>query len=276
MFCCQILIYFVVFGVCVVFGLLVYVQVIDVLVLVSEEKLQEVGVVLSLVIVMGLWINVKGFIQFMLMMCIDVVDMEKVVKFNFFNVFVELFVLQGSIGCIISINSISSGIQGLSLLSLCGLQFICMLMLLDGQCVVGVNVIGVIDVSQFLQLFIKQVDVVIGGVLVFYGLDVVGGVVNFVIDKCFIGFKVNVEVGEMNYYDDCNIMLQVVWGNVFVDGWVYLQVSVEYSREKGVFLLCFGGVGVNGCIWFKNLVFQVCFIVSINDGKLQYIVIENV
>ena len=61
--------------------------------------------------------------------------------------------------------------------------------LLDGQRVVGANVTGVPDISQFPQLLIKRVDVVTGGASASYGSDAVGGVVNFVTDKRFEGFK---------------------------------------------------------------------------------------
>ena len=63
------------------------------------------------------------------------------------------------------------------------------LTLLDGQRVVGANVTGVPDISQFPQLLIKRVDVVTGGASASYGSDAVGGVVNFITDKRFEGFK---------------------------------------------------------------------------------------
>ncbi|MDT1862483.1 hypothetical protein FPK50_23935, partial [Acinetobacter baumannii] len=76
------------------------------------------------------------------------------------------------------------------------------LTLLDGQRVVGANVTGVTDVSQFPQLLVKRVDVVTGGASASYGSDAVGGVVNFVTDKKFTGFKANVQGGQTKYDDD--------------------------------------------------------------------------
>jgi iron complex outermembrane receptor protein len=82
-------------------------------------------------------------------------------------------------------------LQGLSSFSLRGLQPIRTLTLLDGQRVVGANVTGVPDVSMFPQLLVKRVDVVNGGASATYGSDAVGGVVNFITDTRFTGFKAN-------------------------------------------------------------------------------------
>ncbi len=271
----QTLIHLAVLGACAALGLPAHAQATDAPAPASEEKPQEAGAVLSPVIVTGSRINAKGFTQPTPTTRIDAVDMEKAAKPNLFNVLAELPALQGSTGRTTSTNSTSSGIQGLSSLSLRGLQPIRTLTLLDGQRVVGANVTGVTDVSQFPQLLIKQVDVVTGGASASYGSDAVGGVVNFVTDKRFTGFKANVEAGETNYHDDRNTTLQAAWGNAFADGRAHLQASVEYSREKGVPSPRFGGAGANGRTWFKNPAFQVRPIASTNDGKPQYIAIEN-
>ena len=99
--------------------------------------------------------------------------------------------------------STSSGQQGLSSFSLRGLGTIRTLTLLDGQRVVGANVTGVPDVSEFPQLLVKRVDVVTGGASASYGSDAVGGVVNFVTDKRISkASRANVEGGLTTYGDD--------------------------------------------------------------------------
>jgi iron complex outermembrane receptor protein len=80
--------------------------------------------------------------------------------------------------------------------------------------VVGANVTGVTDVSQFPQLLVKRVDVVTGGASASYGSDAIGGVVNFITDKKFEGFKANVEGGQTTYSDDKNGTLQGRLGQV--------------------------------------------------------------
>ncbi len=231
--------------------------------------------ILSPVVVTGSRISAKGFTQPTPTTRIDMGDMEKAAKPNLFNALAELPALQGSTGRTTSTNSTSSGIQGLSSLSLRGLTPIRTLTLIDGQRVVGANVTGVTDVSQFPQLLIKQVDVVTGGASASYGSDAVGGVVNFVTDKRFTGFKANVEGGETNYHDDRNATLQAAWGSGFLGDRTHLSASVEYGREKGVPSPRFGGAGANGRTWFKNPAFQVRPIGQTNDGKPQYIAIEN-
>ena len=231
--------------------------------------------VLNTVVVSGSRISARGFTQPTPTTRLVAADLEKVAKPNLFDALAELPALQGSTGRTTSTNSTSSGIQGLSSLSLRGLGPIRTLTLLDGQRVVGANVTGVTDVSQFPQLLIKQVDVVTGGASASYGSDAVGGVVNFITDKRFTGFKANVEAGETNYHDDRNTTLQAAWGRGFLDGRAHLTASVEYGREAGVPSPRFGGAGANGRSWFKNPAFQVRPIASTTDGKPQYIGIEN-
>jgi iron complex outermembrane receptor protein len=231
--------------------------------------------VLSPVVVSGSRISARGFAQPTPTTRMVAADLDKAAKPNLFNALAELPALQGSTGRTTSTNSTSSGIQGLSSLSLRGLGPIRTLTLLDGQRVVGANVTGVTDVSQFPQLLIKQVDVVTGGASASYGSDAVGGVVNFITDKRFTGVKANVAVGETNYHDDRNATLQAAWGRSFLDGRAHLVVSGEYSREKGVPSPRFGGAGANGRSWFKNPAFQVRPLAQTNDGKPQYIAVEN-
>ncbi len=231
--------------------------------------------VLSPVVVSGSRISARGFTQPTPTTRMVAADLDKLAKPNLFNAIAELPALQGSTGRTTSTNSTSSGIQGLSSLSLRGLGPIRTLTLIDGQRVVGANVTGVTDVSQFPQLLVKQVDVVTGGASASYGSDAVGGVVNFITDKRFTGFKANVEAGQTNYGDDENATLQAAWGRGFLDGRAHLTASVEYSRERGVPSPRFGGAGANGRTWFRNPAFQVRPIAQTTDGKPQYAFIED-
>lgn len=231
--------------------------------------------VLSPVVVSGSRISARGFTQPTPTTRMVAADLDKLAKPNLFNAIAELPALQGSTGRTTSTNSTSSGIQGLSSLSLRGLGPIRTLTLIDGQRVVGANVTGVTDVSQFPQLLVKQVDVVTGGASASYGSDAVGGVVNFITDKRFTGFKANVEAGQTNYGDDKNATLQAAWGRGFLGGRAHLTASVEYSRERGVPSPRFGGAGANGRSWFRNPAFQVRPIAQTTDGRPQYTFIED-
>lgn len=153
---------------------------------------------------------------------------------NIFNTIAQLPSLQGSTGAATGTFSTSSGQQGLSSFSLRGLGTIRTLTLLDGQRVVGANVTGVPDISLFPQLLINRVDVVNGGASASYGSDAVGGVVNFITDTRFTGFKANVQGGVTHYGDDGQALVQAAFGKAFLDDRLHLIVSGEYDHEAGV------------------------------------------
>jgi outer membrane receptor protein involved in Fe transport len=223
----------------------------------------------------GSRIAARGFTQPTPTTSLNAADLEKAAKPNLFTTLAELPALQGSTGRTTSTNSTSSGIQGLSSLSLRGLGTIRTLTLLDGQRVVGANVTGVTDVSQFPQLLVKRVDVVTGGASASYGSDAVGGVVNFITDKKFTGFKANIEGGETRYHDDKSGTLQAAWGKGFMDDRLHVTVSGEFSKENGIDAPGFGEVGANGRTWFKNTVFQRRPASQTTDGKPEYKVIDH-
>jgi outer membrane receptor protein involved in Fe transport len=229
----------------------------------------------NVVTVSGSRIAARGFSQPTPTTVLSAEDLAKNAKPNLFNAIAELPALQGSTGRTTSTNSTSSGIQGLSSLSLRGLGPIRTLTLLDGQRVVGANVTGVTDVSQFPQLLVKRVDVVTGGASASYGSDAIGGVVNFITDKKFEGFKANVEGGQTTYHDDKNGTLQAAWGKAFLDDRLHVTASAEYGREKGIDSPGFGEVGPNGRSWYKNPAYQVRPLSATNDGKPQYTFIEH-
>ena len=153
---------------------------------------------------------------------------------NIFNTIAQLPSLQGSTGTATGTFSTSSGLQGLSSFSLRGLQPIRTLTLLDGQRVVGANVTGVPDISLFPQLLVKRVDVVNGGASASYGSDAVGGVVNFITDTRFTGFKANVQGGITTYGDNAQILAQGAWGGALLDDRLHVIVSGEYAHDQGV------------------------------------------
>jgi outer membrane receptor protein involved in Fe transport len=223
----------------------------------------------------GSRIVARGFSQPTPTTSLSAADLEKAAKPNLFNTLAELPALQGSTGRTTSTNSTSSGIQGLSSLSLRGLGTIRTLTLLDGQRVVGANVTGVTDVSQFPQLLVKRVDVVTGGASASYGSDAVGGVVNFITDKKFTGFKANVEGGQTRYHDDKSGTLQAAWGKGFMDDRLHATVSGEFSKENGIDSPGFGEVGAGGRTWYRNTVFQRRPLAQTTDGKPEYKAIDH-
>ncbi len=170
---------------------------------------------------------------------------------NIFNAIAQLPSLQGSTGASTGTFSTSSGTQGLSSFSLRGLGPIRTLTLLDGQRVVGANVSGVPDISMFPQLLVKRVDVVTGGASASYGSDAVGGVVNFITDTRFKGFKANVQGGITNYGDDKQGLVQAAFGTSLFGDKLHLIVSGEYDDEDGVGPGDFGTDLAKGRDWYR-------------------------
>ena len=170
---------------------------------------------------------------------------------NVFNTIAQLPSLQGSTGAATGTFSTSSGLQGLSSFSLRGLQPIRTLTLLDGQRVVGANVTGVPDISMFPQLLVKRVDVVTGGASASYGSDAVGGVVNFITDTRFEGFKGNILGSITKYGDDETALVQAAWGKSFLDDRLHVVLSGEYDHEGGVGAGNFGTDIAGSRDWYR-------------------------
>ncbi len=207
------------------------------------------------IVVTGSRITSNGFAAPTPTQVIGAADLNRLAQPNIFNAVVQLPSLQGSTGRAVSVATTSSGVQGLSSFALRGLGAIRTLTLLDGQRFVGANYSGVTDVSQFPQLLIQRVDVVNGGASASYGSDAVAGVVNFITDKRFKGFKANIQGSITTYGDDAGGTAQVAWGNSFADDRLHVALSGEYGYQGGVPNPGFGITGANGRDWFDSPAF---------------------
>ena len=201
---------------------------------------------------------------------ISTTDIANMAQPNVFTTITQLPSLQGSSGVATNTFSTSSGQQGLSSFALRGLGVSRTLTLLDGQRVVPSNIgTGAPDISLFPQLLLKRVDVVNGGASASWGSDAVGGVVNFVTDKHFEGFKGNIEAGQTTYGDDKQGLFQVAFGKAFLDGKLHTEFALEYHREDGVPPGDFGENAANGRDWYNT---ATLFNTGItNNGSPQYI-----
>ena len=149
---------------------------------------------------------------------VSAADLEQQAKPNVFDAITQLPALQGSTGEGYNTGSTTTGLIGLSSLGLRGLSPLRTLTLLDSQRVVGGNFNGAVDVSQMPQMLIQRVDVVTGGASASWGSDAVSGVVNFILDKKFEGFKMNLNGGISNYADDEKAQIQLAAGTSFLGG----------------------------------------------------------
>lgn len=181
-------------------------------------------------------------------------------KDHIFQAITQLPSMMGSTGVQSNVNGTSGGQNGLASFNMFGLGTIRTLTLLDGQRFVPGNVTGVNDINQFPQMLIQRVDVVTGGASASWGSDAISGVVNFITDKKFIGFKTNISAGISNYNDNATLSISAAAGTSFAGGRGHFTVSVDYSHSDGVEgdwkrLSCCGGSSLkdalgNGRSWY--------------------------
>src|SRR5690606_15027386 len=89
------------------------------------------------------------------------------------------------------------------------------LVLLDGQRSVGATLSGLVDINLMPQALVERVEVVTGGASAVYGSDALGGVVNFVLDKDFTGFKGDTSYGATTHGDGGNWSVSLTAGLPF-------------------------------------------------------------
>jgi outer membrane receptor protein involved in Fe transport len=165
---------------------------------------------------------------------------------NVFTTVTQLPSLMGSTGSSVGNGGSSNGVNGLSTLNLRGIGTQRNLVLIDGERVIPTSTQGVVDISQFPQMLIQRVDVVTGGASASWGSDAVSGVINFIFDKKFEGFKMNVNGGITNYADDPQAQIQFAAGAGFLGGRAHVEISGEFTSEAGVNSL------VGPRKWWKN------------------------
>lgn len=105
------------------------------------------------------------------------------------------------------------------------------LVLLDGRRVTPSNADGTFDIDSLPQMLVSRVEVVTGGASAVYGSDAVTGVVNFVLDKNFTGFKVSANAGISEYGDGARQQLGVAWGSDLFDGRGHIEASARHFHQ---------------------------------------------
>jgi len=108
------------------------------------------------------------------------------------------------------------------------------LVLLDGHRATPSNSDGTVDTDTLPQLLISRVDVVTGGASAVYGSDAVTGVVNFVLDKKFNGFKADINSGISNYSDAWSYNIGAAAGTDLFGGRGHFEASLEWRRRDPV------------------------------------------
>ena len=105
------------------------------------------------------------------------------------------------------------------------------LILLDGHRVPASNQDGTVDIDILPQMLMSRVDVVTGGASAVYGSDAVAGVVNFVLDKTFTGFKYNVNAGISKYSDGARWQSGFAYGTPIFGNRGHFLMSAKYENQ---------------------------------------------
>ena len=123
---------------------------------------------------------------------------------------------------------------GQSFINLRGLGANRSLILLDGRRVAPSTATGVVDVALLPEGLLQRVDVVTGGASSGYGSDAVAGVINFILDKRFVGSKGQVQLGTSSREDFDSGKISVTEGVALANDRVHLLISGDYYRNDGV------------------------------------------
>ncbi len=105
------------------------------------------------------------------------------------------------------------------------------LVLLDGRRLAATNQGGTVDVDTLPQMLMSRVDVVTGGASAVYGSDAVAGVVNFILDKKFTGFKYDMNAGISKYADAAEEKIGIAWGTDLFGGRGHYEVSARVFQQ---------------------------------------------
>ncbi|MBO9581466.1 MAG: TonB-dependent receptor [Sphingobium sp.] len=108
------------------------------------------------------------------------------------------------------------------------------LTLVDGRRFVPSNPTNLIDTNLIPQGLVDRVDVVTGGASAAYGSDAVGGVINFILNKRFVGLKAEVQFGISQRSDNAEKKFAITYGGSFLDDRLHLVAAGEYYKSDGV------------------------------------------
>lgn len=108
------------------------------------------------------------------------------------------------------------------------------LTLLDGHRFISAGPTGTIDTNLLPQGLVQRVDVVTGGASAAYGSDAVGGVINFILDKHFTGFKADISAGESMRNDGQEHKEILTFGMPYAGDRGHFIISAENYDNKGV------------------------------------------
>jgi outer membrane receptor protein involved in Fe transport len=107
------------------------------------------------------------------------------------------------------------------------------LILMDGKRVPPTLYNSAVDVDLIPQMFVQRVDIVTGGVSAVYGSDAMSGVVNYIIDHKFNGFKSDASYGKSTYGDGGKYDANIGFGATLARG-LHVEGGLEVRKDNGI------------------------------------------
>jgi len=108
------------------------------------------------------------------------------------------------------------------------------LILFDGIRVPPTEYVGTIDANVLPELLMQRVDVVTGGASAQWGSDAVAGVVNFILDKKFVGIKGVAQYGLAERGYNHNQRVGLAGGMNFAGDRGHILISGDYFHNDGM------------------------------------------
>ncbi|MDB5717797.1 MAG: tonB dependent receptor family protein [Sphingomonas bacterium] len=125
------------------------------------------------------------------------------------------------------------GSVGARVLDLRGLGAPRTLVLVDGRRFVPSTSEGTVDVNLIPSGLVQRTEVVTGGASAVYGSDAVAGVVNFILDRRFEGFKADIQAGISERGDDANQFASFTAGSKLGERG-HVTIAAEYENNEGL------------------------------------------
>ena len=122
---------------------------------------------------------------------------------------------------------------GQSVVNMRGLGANRTLVLLDGRRMVPSTYNGTVDINVLPQSLLLRTDVVTGGASAAYGTDAVAGVVNFILDTNFTGFKASAQGGITGRGDGANKQGELTFGTKIGDR-LHVIAAVDYYDNNAI------------------------------------------
>jgi outer membrane receptor protein involved in Fe transport len=129
-----------------------------------------------------------------------------------------------------NLNNPSDSFTG-NYLNLRGLGIQRNLVLLDGHRVPPTSYTGAVDVNTLPELMVERVEIVTGGASAVYGSDAVSGVINYVLDKKFEGFKGTAQYGLSSHNDAKSYRAGFAFGHELAGGRGHFEASYEHFKQ---------------------------------------------